>query len=154
MPMMMVEVVNRNGFVLRDMFDGVPYTFRPNEQLSIPPQVAHHIFGWPGDGETMRLHTCRRFGWNTPEHLERDRNRPHDMRSVADIYFENIDVKTVEYDMVKREPKNVLMPEDSDVAERPDLDERAAAVTERQIAGDPTGETRMGLGRHSKKLDL
>jgi hypothetical protein len=157
-PMMMVEVVNRNGFTIRDMFDGVPYTFRPNQPLSIPPQVANHLFGWPGEGEQMRLHTCRRLGWNTAEHMERDKNRPHDLRSVADIYFENIDIKTVEYDMVKRErsSSDVPMPEDSELAERPEMDARAEAG-DRPMGGDPTGETRMGHGRHSKpvvRMDL
>jgi hypothetical protein len=149
--MMMVEVVNRNGFTLRDMYDGVPYIFRPNEALSIPPQVANHIFGWPGEGYAMRLHTCRRFGWNTPSHMERDANRPHDLRTVADIYFENIDVKTIEYDLVKRESA-VPMPEDSELAERPEMDARAAV--ERPIGGDPTGETHMGFGKHARKVPI
>jgi hypothetical protein len=149
-PMMMVEVVNRNGTTLRDMFDGVPYVFRPNEGLSIPPQVAHHIFGWPGEGEDMRLHTCRRFGWNTPAHMERDRNRPHDTRTVADIYFENIEIKTVEYEMVRREATPVPMPDDSEIADRPKLDAQLPDFDQRPIGGDPTGETRSGYGRHSK----
>lgn len=151
-PMMMVEVTNHNGFALRDMFDGVPYIFRPNEALSIPPQVANHIFGWPGEGHVMRLHTCRRFGWNTPSHMERDRNRPHDMRTVADIYFEHIDVKTVEYDLVKREQTAVPMPEDSELAERPELDARAAPA--RPGGGEAIGETHMGFGKHARRVDL
>jgi hypothetical protein len=147
--MSMVEVVNRNGFTIRDMYDGVPYVFRPNQMLSIPPNVANHIFGWPAEGDVMRLHTCRRFGWNTPAHMEVDKNRPHDNRTVADIYFANIEIRTVEYDFVKREPTGVPMPEESELADRPEMDARA-----RHGGLDPGGDTRTGLGRQVKKVDL
>ena len=154
-PMHMVEVTNRNGFVIEDHFDGVSHIFRPNEPLSIPPAAASHFFGWPGEGHVMRLHTCRRFGWNTPVHLARDPTRPHDLRSVADIYFGNIDIKTVEYEMVRRSGHNVPMPEDADLADRPEMDARSSPPMERQ--GDPEGGTRAGGGRHSRearKIDM
>jgi hypothetical protein len=148
-PMQMVEVVNRNTFVMQDRFDGVPYTFKPNVPISITPQAARHFFGWPAEGEIMKLWTCRRFGWNTPDHITQDKNRPHDERTVADIYFENLDIKTIEYEMVRKE-SSVPMPEDHDLADRPDMDERAAAEPDREPRGDPTGEVRSGAGRHAR----
>ena len=148
-PMQMVEVTNLNTFPLFDRFDGVPYAFKPNVPISIPPQAARHFFGWPGEADVMKLWTCRRFGWNTPGYINPDPNRPHDTRSLADVYFQNLEIKTIEYEMVRKE-SSVPMPEDHDLADRPDMDDRAAAEPDREPRGDPTGEVRSGVGKHIK----
>jgi hypothetical protein len=100
----MVKVTNRNGFVMKDRFDGVPYTFVTNEPLSIPPQAAYHFFGWPGDREVMLRHCCMRWGWNTMSHIQPADLDPKSTRTVADSYFDNIKIETVHFDIVQRAP--------------------------------------------------
>jgi hypothetical protein len=63
-----VRVTNRNTFEIRDMHDGVPYEFPPGATVTVPPEAAMHIFGWPGEPHEMAAHMARRFGWNRPEH--------------------------------------------------------------------------------------
>jgi hypothetical protein len=63
-----VRVTNRNTFEIRDMHDGVPYEFPPGQTVTVPPEAAMHIFGWPGEPHEMAAHMARRFGWNRPEH--------------------------------------------------------------------------------------
>lgn len=95
----MVKVTNKNDFILCDRFDGMPYTFAPNEALSIPPAAANHFFGWPGEPELMKLHTCRRFGWNRPEHIGADKTKPAGDK-LADLYWSNLVIETVSFCVV------------------------------------------------------
>lgn len=71
-----VRVVNGNDFTIKDMFDGVPFTFDPGKAVTIPTDAANHIFGWRSlmEGESpanltdeMLVYCQKRHGWNTPE---------------------------------------------------------------------------------------
>lgn len=95
----MVKVTNKNDFVMRDRFDGSPYLFESNQPLSIPPQAAAHFFGWPGEPELMKMHTCKRFGWNRPEHIGADKTKPTS-EPLADLYWSNIVIETVTFSVV------------------------------------------------------
>lgn len=67
-----IRVVNRNDFAIHDRFDGVPVVFEPNKQVDLSPEVAEHIFRYPGDTEDMYRHMARRWGWNLPKHIAED----------------------------------------------------------------------------------
>lgn len=69
-----VRVTNRNDFTIRDRVDGVPYTFVPGVGVDVPPDVAYHLFAYPGEPEYMHAHMARRWGWNRPEHAKMDEN--------------------------------------------------------------------------------
>lgn len=106
MKMQMVKVTNCNSFTIKDMYDGVPYIFRPNEPLSIPPYAATHFFGWPGDEDDMKRRTTMRFGWNNPEHIGADKSKPLDEMfrngmNLADYFFSKIKIETINYAMVE-----------------------------------------------------
>lgn len=64
-----VRVVNNNEFTIKDMFDGIPFTFDPGKPVTIPPDAAGHIFGWRADAtpDEMLVYCQKRHGWNTPE---------------------------------------------------------------------------------------
>lgn len=96
----MVKVTNRNSFPIEDMHDGVPYLFKPNEPKNITPDVAQHIFAWPGEPEYTKLYMARRWGWNTPEHIKRgDDGR---MKWEADV--ERVTLEPIMFDLVARDP--------------------------------------------------
>lgn len=61
-----IRVVNRNDFTISDRFDGVPVVFEPNKVVDLAPEVAEHIFAYPGDTEVMYRHMAKRWGWNLP----------------------------------------------------------------------------------------
>jgi len=98
---MQVQIINRNTFTIRDMFDGIEFIFPPNRPVVIPVDAAHHIFGWfspyqdqegrkhEPDAAEMRRHVMRRFGWNTPG-----------MSETGDIYYEHLKLKPIIYRMV------------------------------------------------------
>jgi hypothetical protein len=65
-----VRIVNRNPFPIHDRQDGIPYSFLPDKPVDVPPEVAEHIFGFPGDVEDMHRHMAKRWGWNQPMHQE------------------------------------------------------------------------------------
>jgi hypothetical protein len=67
-----IRVVNRNDFTISDRFDGVPVVFEPNKPVELPPEVAEHIFRYPGDTEDTYRHMARRWGWNLPKHIAED----------------------------------------------------------------------------------
>ncbi len=65
-----IRVVNRNDFTIRDRYDGVPYVFEPGKAVDLPPEVAEHILGYPGEAEDMWRHMSKRWGWNLPHHFQ------------------------------------------------------------------------------------
>lgn len=67
-----VRVVNRNKFAIRDRWDGIPVELLPGRPLSLSPEVAAHILGYPGEVEDMHRHMARRWGWNLPHHIAVD----------------------------------------------------------------------------------
>ena len=94
-----VKVINRNGFALPvDYFDGVPYKFPAGEPQSIPADAAAHFFGYPAPRDQMKLHTCRRYGWNTPEMI----TPGPDGTTQADRYFDKLELKPVIYELVEK----------------------------------------------------
>jgi hypothetical protein len=89
-----LRVTNMNDFVITDRFDGVPFVFEPKKPVKLPADAALHIFGWTPDcpPETCKTHTCRRFGWNTPAHMEKGT----DNRFFGKLKFEKVLHRIVE----------------------------------------------------------
>jgi hypothetical protein len=118
-PLHFVEVTNRNGFPISDRHDGVPYVFKPGEPLRIPADAATHFFGYPAEVDVMQAHTCKRWGWNTPDHLKQD----GEGRNQADRYFGKIKIVAIkgrvvfdEKDVTGEQP---IMPDSDDATELP-----------------------------------
>jgi hypothetical protein len=105
-----IKVTNRNPFVIRDRYDGVPYTFKPNDQVTVTQAVANHFFGWPGDLESRTLYMAKRRGWSTKEYVLRDteKNGP-DAKSILETNVENIILDVEEMVMV---PKRQALADD------------------------------------------
>jgi hypothetical protein len=104
-----IRVTNRNPFVIKDRYDGVPYTFKPNDQVTVTQAVANHFFGWPGDLESRTLYMAKRRGWNTAEYVVRDTTKGHDAKSILETYVENIILDVEEMVMV---PKKQALADD------------------------------------------
>jgi hypothetical protein len=56
----MIYVTNNGKKALTDYFDGKPYVFEPGKSVSIPVEVAEHIFGY---GKDDKLPNLIRLGW-------------------------------------------------------------------------------------------
>jgi hypothetical protein len=136
----MVKVLNKNDFVMRDRFDGSPYTFQSNVPEAIPPQAAAHFFGWPGEPELMKAHTCRRFGWNRPEHIGADKTKPAG-ELLADLYWSNIVIETVTFSVVADDPNSPL----------PDIGDEDGSMTEGAAAPAPMAASSESLTHVGKK---
>lgn len=91
-----IRVVNNNPFPIMDRYDGVQYQFPPEEPVTVPADVATHIFGYRPDAteQDMLLHVSRRFGRNTPKAIEDGEDRQ---------FFENLDIKPVRFKLVSVE---------------------------------------------------
>jgi len=57
---MLLRVTNKNSFVLVDKYDGVEYTFKPNEPVVIEEEAARHFFGY---GTPNKIPHLVRQGW-------------------------------------------------------------------------------------------
>jgi hypothetical protein len=98
-----IKVTNRNDFTIRDRYDGVPYTFKPNDQVTVTQAVANHFFGWPGDLEQRTLYMAKRRGWSTKEHVLRDPKDGPNAKSLLETYAENIILETEEMVLVPKD---------------------------------------------------
>ena len=79
----------------------MPYRFPANETITIYPEVAQHIFGYPGDDEYRHLYMSKRWGWNDPKiHHERDRQGVPLWKRMA----QKVDIRPISFDMVERDP--------------------------------------------------
>lgn len=136
----MVQVTNRNPFVIRDRFNGIPVVFRPNETMTISPAEANHFFGYPGTKEEMAIHCAKRFGWNSAAHVQRDPRHEDDGSDAPMVYQANtwnIEIKTQEFVMV---PKGSLKADDGlDVETMPVQEGHPAAPVPQD-----TGRARVG----------
>jgi hypothetical protein len=62
-----VKVKNGNSFTIKDLFDGVPYTFLAGKTETIPADAAEHMFGYTENCDMEKLYhfMVQRHGWNT-----------------------------------------------------------------------------------------
>jgi hypothetical protein len=93
-----LRVINRNEFIIRDRYDGVPYNFVPDEYVDLPLDAAQHILGYPAERDVMNLHMAKRWGWNRPEHVVID---PHTKKMKFQELADNIRI-TVETFEIRR----------------------------------------------------
>jgi hypothetical protein len=89
-----IRVVNRNPFPIYDRYDGIQYAFPPLEKVTVPVDVATHIFGYKPDAseDDMFRHVQRRFGWNSLAMVQNEQDR---------MYFDNLDIKPIIYELVE-----------------------------------------------------
>lgn len=104
----MIKVTNRNPFVLRDRFNGVPVEFPPGKTVTVSPIEANHFFGYPGTPEEMAVHMAKRFGWNTIEHVQKDGDA-WDSPKLYERYAWNVKLESEEFVLV---PKGSLKADD------------------------------------------
>ena len=89
-----IRIVNHNDKPLTDRCDNVEYMFPPGIPRDIPLDAARHVFGYHADAteDEIKAHCCKRFGWNTPEHVA----------TGKDIeLFDNLDIRPVSYQLVE-----------------------------------------------------
>jgi hypothetical protein len=143
-----IKVTNRNDFVIRDRHDGVPYTFKPNDRVTVTQAAANHFFGWPGDLEQRTLYMAKRYGWNTAEYVVRDATKP-DAKSILETYAENIILETEEMVMVPK--KQVLADDMLDVDTMPTMgDEEFGPEPGSRTTGPGSGVgTKVGVRKGS-----
>jgi hypothetical protein len=105
-----VRVVNRNDFAIKDRFDGVPYVFKPNEEVDLPLDVANHILGWPGDEEDRWRHMAKRWGWNLPDHITKQwKGRP-----LWEHYCANVEITVQNYELRRVTDPDGAIPADQE----------------------------------------
>jgi len=97
-----LRVTNNGNADFTDMFDGVPITIEKGRAQNLPLDMAAHLFGYHYDvkPDAMFRHTCKRQGWNTKPHLERQKNG----KTLAEELFGKFEFKPVIYRMVEEKP--------------------------------------------------
>jgi hypothetical protein len=98
-----IKVINRNSRAIRDRYDGVPFTFKPNEPVVVTQAQANHFFGWPGDLEQRTHYMAKRHGWNTTEYVLRDPAAGPDAKSLLETLAGNIILETEEMVLVPKD---------------------------------------------------
>jgi hypothetical protein len=140
---MQVRVVNLNDFDIKDMFNGIPYTFSANglKPQSLPIDAANHIFGWfptyrtedkdgnihvhKPDPVEMKRHIMKRWGWNTPSMMEGSRGQ---------MFYENIKLDPIKYRMVPIEVDEEGNPLKSSNGRAPKTNKLMDAAAERALS--------------------
>lgn len=97
-----IRVTNKGQTSFTDRHDGVPVEIPPGRSDNFPLDMAAHFFGYSLDAtpEQMFRHTCKRQGWNTPKHLDRDKSG----LTLAERLFAQLEIKPVIYRMVEETP--------------------------------------------------
>lgn len=153
-----VKVTNRNNRFIKDRFDGVPFTFKPNEPVSITQAQAQHFFGYPQDIEGRALHMAKRYGWNTPEYVLREPGAGPDAPMLFQVYAANIILEDEEYEWRKKGADN-LADDGVDIDSMPTMEATGRAPRPDQPAGEL--DTKVGrrkgspvkLGRRRKAAE-
>ncbi len=94
-----IRVVNHLAIPFTDRWDGIPVQVDPGKTENFQLDMAAHFFGYHYNVErdVMFRHTCKRQGWNTPKHLERQPSG----KTLAEELFAGIEIKPVVYKMVE-----------------------------------------------------
>jgi hypothetical protein len=121
----LIRVTNRNSFTIRDRFDGVPVTFKPNETVTINRDQAAHFFGYPGDPRDRAVHMAKRYGWNTTEHVRVDPLDGPDGPTLYQKYAWNVVFEEQEFELVPKSQQKA----DDGLKEVDDLPKGAAPPT-------------------------
>lgn len=97
-----VKVHNLGDTDYTDRFDGVPVVIEHGRSQNLQLDMAAHMFGYHLDAtpEAMFRHTCKRQGWNTPKHLERDESG----KTLAERLFGKLRIEPVIMRMVEEKP--------------------------------------------------
>jgi hypothetical protein len=136
----MIRVTNRNSFMVRDRFDGVPVEFKPGETVSITPDQAFHFFGFPGTPDEMAVHMAKRFGWSTMEYVVRPPGADPHAPMLFQEYASKIHIEAIEMELV---PKQRSLADDGlEVGSMPHMD---PIVGEPRTPIEDAGGTKVGL---------
>lgn len=120
-----IRVTNRNPWPIPERWDGIPIEFPSGKTVTVELDAAAHFFGFPLDehGNVAALtpdrdYIIRRYGWNLPtfgippspegkQVLNPDRALKN-----AQIAYENLEIQTVEFELVEkaREPDDMPAP--------------------------------------------
>jgi hypothetical protein len=87
-----IRITNHNDFELSDHYDGRLYTFYPSKPITVPVDVARHIFGFGLSEEAQKNYVMRRMGWNTVEMAK-------DAKNIK--FWKNLDIRPVLFRMVE-----------------------------------------------------
>jgi hypothetical protein len=153
-----IKVTNRNSRVIRDRHDGVPFTFKPNDQVTVTQAQANHFFGWPGDLEQRTHYMAKRFGWNTQEYVLRgyamvdgklvpDPTAGPDAKSILEMLVDNIILEVEEMVLVSK--KQVLADDMLDVDSMPTMGDEDFGPEPSSRASGPGMGTKVGVRKGS-----
>ena len=120
-----IRVVNHLDVAFTDRWDGIPVRLEPGQTDNFQLDMAAHFFGYHYgvDQATMFRHTCKRQGWNTPKHLERQPSG----KTLAEELFAGIEIKPVVYKMVE-EKQDLDAPIPADLQVPPPPAQKSAPV--------------------------
>lgn len=143
----LVKVVNCNSFAVSDMYDGVPYEFKPNTPLSIPIEAAQHFFLWPEvEPEIVHRWIARRHGWNTMKDIEPQ----DDGRMRWQHWAENIKIAPIQFDLVPRDPDAPIPADFGEPEGEPD----APPMADPHDVDQTKVGTRKGIVRPARRVDV
>ena len=108
-----LRVINRNDFVITDRYDGVPFTFPPNEPVDLSLEAAGHILGYPAERDLMNMHMAKRWGWNRPEHVILD---PETRKMKFQLLAERIELSIETYEIRRVAPEGPERIDDTPVS--------------------------------------
>ena len=144
----MVEVTNRNGFIMRDRFNGVPYEFKPNETITLSPVEANHFFGYPAEPKLMAIYMAKRFGWTGEEYRKPANPRANSMdpdnMQLWQFYASQVAIKPVEMVMVRKDQLGNLLADDGAEDELETL-----PISPHKDRGEPLNASKVGQRKGS-----
>jgi hypothetical protein len=122
-----LRVTNHGDTDFTDMFDGIPITIEHGRSQNLQLDMAGHLFGYHygAPDDVMFRHTCKRQGWNTKPHLERQASG----KTLAEELFGKFEFKPVIYKMIEEKPDL-----DSPIPADPQIPEEVPALPPRRKA--------------------
>ena len=101
---MLLRVTNKNSFTLVDKYDGIEYTFKPNEPVVIEEEAARHFFGY---GTPDKVPYLVRQGWCVSSDKKDDA-----MKKLNNFVFEQGSVEFKGADETESEMANESVEDD------------------------------------------
>ncbi len=115
-----IKVLNKNGVLLCDMFDGIAYKFEPDMPVKLPLAAANNIFGvqFPDDAATCQSdefraqiweHLQRRWGWNTYDEVKyKIAKKMFTNLIMTPVVLQLVEKEAVEVDLAEPRPERAL----------------------------------------------
>jgi hypothetical protein len=141
---MQLEVCNHNTFQIDDRFNGVPISLPVDQWVTIGPDEALHLFGYPGEPADMALHMAKRFGWSGRDYLIPEGT--HQEAKYVTL-ARNIEIRPIYYRLIRDNPDDPIPADDGS---QPDGG-RSPVEAEDQTSTTKVGRRRKTAPRAGKR---